>query len=115
MFSLFSVAAACTICLIYFENSLLVGTLILLGISSRGVMPIIMLTLISLVGSEKTGAAGGLYFTAGEVGGVMGPILLGVSADLFSGFTPGLIFLSGLCVVLSFGSTIINMKKTTLG
>ena len=115
MFSLFSVAAACTICLIYFENSLLVGTLILLGISSRGVMPIIMLTLISLVGSEKTGAAGGLYFTAGEVGGVMGPILLGVSADLFSGFTPGLIFLSGLCVVLSFGSTIINTKKTTLG
>ena len=115
MFFLFSVAAACTICLIYFENSLLVGTLILLGISSRGVMPIIMLTLISLVGSKKTGAAGGLYFTAGEVGGVMGPILLGVSADLFSGFTPGLIFLSGLCVVLSFGSTIIHTKKTTLG
>ena len=114
MFFLFSVAAACTICLIYFENSLLVGTLILLGISSRGVMPIIMLTLISLVGSKKTGAAGGLYFTAGEVGGVMGPILLGVSADLFSGFTPGLIFLSGLCVVLSLGSTIINTKKTTL-
>ena len=113
MFSLFSVAAACTICLIYFENSLLVGTLILLGISSRGVMPIIMLTLISLVGSKKTGAAGGLYFTAGEVGGVMGPILLGISADLFSGFRPGLIFLSGLCIVLSFGSTIIKEKKTT--
>ena len=114
IFSLFCVAAVCTICLIYFDNSLLVGALILLGISSRGVMPIIMLTLISLVGGEKTGAAGGLYFTAGEVGGVMGPILLGVSADLFSDFTPGLIFLSGLCVVLSFGSTIINKKKTTL-
>ncbi len=113
IFSLFCVAAACTICLVYFENNLLVGVLILLGISSRGVMPIIMLTLISLVGGEKTGAAGGLYFTAGEVGGVMGPILLGISADVFSGFTPGLIFLSGLCVALSFGSTIINKRKTT--
>ena len=113
LFSLFWVAAACTICLVYFENNLLVGVLILLGISSRGVMPIIMLTLISLVGGEKTGAAGGLYFTAGEVGGVMGRILLGISADVFSGFTPGLIFLSGLCVALSFGSTIINKRKTT--
>jgi len=113
IFSLFCVAAACTVCLIYFENSLLIGALSLLGISSRGVMPIIMLTLISLVGGEKTGAVGGLYFTAGEVGGVIGPILLGVSADLFSGFTPGLIFLSGLCLILSFGSTIINKKKAT--
>ncbi len=112
VFTLFWIAAACTICLIYFENSLLLSVLIVLGVASRGVMPIIMLTLISLVGGEKTGAAGGLYFTAGEVGGVLGPILLGFSADIFNGFNPGLFFLSSLCVALSFGSTIIT-KKTS--
>ena len=112
VFTLFWIAAACTICLIYFENSLLLSVLIVLGVASRGVMPIIMLTLISMVGGEKTGAAGGLYFTAGEVGGVLGPILLGFSADIFNGFNPGLFFLSSLCVALSFGSTIIT-KKTS--
>ena len=110
VFTLFWIAAACTICLIYFENSLLLSVLIVLGFASRGVMPIIMLTLISMVGSEKTGAAGGLYFTAGEVGGVLGPILLGFSADIFNGFAPGLFFLSSLCIALSFGSTIITKK-----
>ncbi len=112
VFTLFWIAAACTICLIYFENSLLLSVLIVLGIASRGVMPIIMLTLISMVGGEKTGAAGGLYFTAGEVGGVLGPILLGFSADIFNGFNPGLFFLSSLCIALSFGSTIIT-KNTS--
>jgi len=111
IFTLFWIAAFCTICLIYFENSLLLSVLIVLGIASRGVMPIIMLTLISMVGGEKTGAAGGLYFTAGEVGGVLGPILLGFSADIFNGFTPGLFFLSSLCIALSFGSTIITKSK----
>lgn len=110
VFTLFWIAAACTICLIYFENSLLLSVLIVLGIASRGVMPIIMLTLISMVGGEKTGAAGGLYFTAGEVGGVLGPILLGFSADIFNDFTPGLFFLSFLCIALSFGSTIVTKK-----
>jgi|TARA_B110000263_G_C15311528_1_gene513652 cyanate permease len=110
VFTLFWIAAACTICLIYFENSLLLSVLIVLGFASRGVMPIIMLTLISMVGGEKTGAAGGLYFTAGEVGGVLGPILLGFSADIFNGFAPGLFFLSSLCIALSFGSTIITKK-----
>ncbi len=110
VFTLFWIAAACTICLIYFEDSLLLSVLIILGFASRGVMPIIMLTLISMVGGEKTGAAGGLYFTAGEIGGVLGPILLGFSADIFNSFTPGLFFLSSLCIALSFGSTIITKK-----
>jgi cyanate permease len=46
------------------------------------------------------GAAGGLYFTAGEVGGVMGPLMRGILADQIGGFTSGLVILAGLCVFL---------------
>lgn len=31
--------------------------------------------------SDNMGAAGGLFFTAAQVGGVMGPVLFGVLAD----------------------------------
>ena len=63
-------------------------------------MPIIMLILISSVGSKKTGAAGGLYFTFGEIGGVLGPVLLGVSADVLMGLMWGFFLFSAICFLL---------------
>jgi len=77
--------------------------LLLQGVAGRGAMPIIMLTLMDApqVGSQRMGAAGGLFFTAGEVGGVLGPLLLGVAADMTGGFLGGLLMLAGLCVVLA--------------
>jgi len=77
--------------------------LLLQGIAGRGAMPIIMLALMDApqVGSQHMGAAGGLYFTAGEVGGVLGPLLLGLAADMTGGFLGGLLMLAGLCVVLA--------------
>ncbi len=74
-------------------------------------MPIIMLILISVVGSKKTGAAGGLYFTFGEIGGVLGPVLLGVSADVFNGFNVGLFLFSVICFLLGVFSLKINYMK----
>jgi MFS-type transporter involved in bile tolerance (Atg22 family) len=67
-------------------------------------MPIIMLTLMDApqIGPQRMGAAGGLYFTAGEVGGVLGPLLLGIMRDLTGGFRVGLFTLAGLSVVLIF-------------
>jgi cyanate permease len=93
-------------------SALLVGTtsglpltlgLLLQGAAGRGVQPIIMLVLMDApqIGAEHMGAAGGLYFTAGEVGGVLGPLLLGVAADITGGFVGGLIMLTGLTFVLA--------------
>jgi cyanate permease len=78
--------------------------LILAGATSRGVMPIIMLILMDSpqVGSQRMGAAGGLFFTAGEVGGVLGPLLLGIAADATGGFGGGLFMLAGSSVSLAF-------------
>jgi len=79
--------------------------LALQGLASRGIMPIIMLILIDAAGSKKTGAAGGLYFTSGEIGGVLGPVLLGISSDLLGGFNSGLLVLAAMCILLALAST----------
>ena len=80
--------------------------LILQGAASRGVLPVVLLILMDAprVGPERMGAAGGLYFTAGEVGGVLGPLLLGVAADLTGGFRDGLLMLMGLSMALALVS-----------
>lgn len=80
--------------------------LLLAGFSGRGVMPILMLSLMDSpqVGPSRMGAAGGLFFTAGEVGGFLGPLLLGVISDATGNFSGGLYMLavtSAIMVVLA--------------
>ena len=92
--------------------ALLVGTttgvplslgLVLQGAASRAVSPVIMLILMDApqIGPQRMGAAGGLYFTVGETGGVLGPLFLGVVADLAGGFLGGLIMMAALSVALA--------------
>ena len=52
------------------------------------------------IGSRHAGSAGGLFFSAAEIGGVLGPVTLGIAADLTGGFDAGLWLLTGLCCVL---------------
>ncbi len=81
---------------------LMIG-LILEGAASRGILPIIMLILMDArqLGPNRMGAVGGLYFTAGEVGGVLGPLMLGIVADVTGGFWSGTLILACLCFVLA--------------
>ena len=91
---------------------LLIGTTegvpLALGLVLQGarfsVIPVALLILMDApqVGPDNMGAAGGLYFTAGQTGGVLGPLLMGIFADLTGGFLSGLIMLAGLSVALSF-------------
>ena len=82
----------------------LVFGLLLEGAAGIGVAPIIMLTLMDApqVGAKHMGAAGGVYFAAGEVGGVLGPVLVGVVADMTGGFLGGLLMLAIVSVALAF-------------
>lgn len=52
------------------------------------------------VGSRYTGSASGLFFTAGEVGAVLGPLALGSLHDLTGGFAAGLYLLTAICIIL---------------
>ena len=60
-----------------------IGGLVVLGFMRTAVLPVAMLFLMddARVGPTNMAAAGGLYFTAGEVGGVTGPLLVGVLAS----------------------------------
>lgn len=87
--------------LAFAEGPGLILGLVLLGIG-RIISGVIMLVLMEApgVGARNMGAAGGLYFTAGEVGGVLGPTMIGVMADLSGGFTAGLVVLAGVAAGL---------------
>jgi cyanate permease len=66
---------------------LLVG-LLLQGLVSNSITPILLLVIMETrgVGAAAMGAAGGLYFTVGEIGGFAGPSLMGYLYDLTGGF-----------------------------
>ncbi len=81
--------------------------LTLIGLSKGLAVPIALLVMMQLPGvtQRNMGAAGGLFFTAGEAGGVTGPILFGVLSD-FGGSTAGLVLLTAVTVataVLALG------------
>ncbi|MBN1685259.1 MAG: MFS transporter [Spirochaetales bacterium] len=97
MIASLTVAASSAVMLNHSAGALLMTGLLLAGIAGRSVMPILMLTLIDSpkVGPARMGAAGGLFFTAGEVGGVLGPLILGVLSDVAGNFGSGLYALAG--------------------
>jgi cyanate permease len=71
---------------------LLVG-LVLQGLVTNSITPLLLLIMMEApgVGAGAMGAAGGLYFTVGEIGGFTGPSLLGYLFDLTGGFVVGLL------------------------
>ena len=76
--------------------------LILQGFSRGTLTAVLMLVLIESngVGTRHAGSAGGLYFTAGEVGGMLGPLAIGTVFDLSGGFAAGLGATSVLLAIL---------------
>jgi cyanate permease len=81
--------------------------LLLQGIARSSMMTVLILTLVELpgIGQQRAGTASGLFFSAAEVGGVMGPLGLGILFDLTGGFTAGLYFLTATALLLA-GATL---------
>ena len=76
--------------------------LVLQGIAQSTMMTIVILVLLEVRGlaAESRGLAGGLFFAAAEVGGVLGPLGMGVLSDLTGGFAAPLYLLTGICAGL---------------
>jgi nitrate/nitrite transporter NarK len=51
------------------------------------------------VGPALTGTAVGLVFAVGELGGFLGPFLVGSLFDLTGSYAPGLAVVAGACLV----------------
>jgi len=80
----------------------LTAGLVLQGIARSSLMTLAMLTLVETrdVGAANAGSAGGLFFSAAEIGGVLGPLTLGLLSDLTGGFAAGLWLLTAICAGL---------------
>lgn len=83
------------------------GWTLALGLSFQGIargamMSVALMVLMDTkqIGPQHMGAAGGLFFSAAEVGGVLGPLTVGWLADRTDGFGASLWMLSGVCAVL---------------
>ena len=62
--------------------------LVLQGIARSSMMTVLILTLVELpgIGERRVGVASGIFFTAAEVGGVLGPLGMGVLYESTGGF-----------------------------
>ena len=99
--------------LLQFEHQgILTVGLIIQGIARSSLMTVLVLTLVELpgIGERYAGLASGLFFTAAELGGVMGPTLLGITYDYSGDFTLGLGLLSVTAALLTC-ATLILMRR----
>lgn len=100
--ALYAGAGAATL-LLHSENGWLLALgLVCQGIARGAMTAIAMLCLMETrnVSARYTGSASGLFFTAGEMGGVLGSVTIGVLHDATGDFDAGLYLLSAICVVL---------------
>ena len=101
-----AVLAACSgiasLCLQASFGSVLVAGLILQGIARSALTTIAILTLIEMpgVGEKRVGLASGVFFAAAEIGGVLGPLSIGLLHDVSGNFSAGLYLLTMLATVV---------------
>jgi MFS family permease len=100
--ALFGCAGGATLLINSPAGPLLALGLMLQGLARTSMMAVSMLVLMDAreVGSRHVGAAGGLFFSAAEMGGVLGPLVIGALYDLTGGFAAALDLLTGVCAAL---------------
>lgn len=97
------VAAALSSFLLTLDSALTTTfALLVQGLVRSSLMTVLILTLMELPGMrpEQAGTASGLFFSAAEVGGVLGPLGLGLIYDLTHGFNAGLYALTFVSILL---------------
>lgn len=78
---------------------LLVAPVVMIGFGMGGLAPLIRSIPVELddVGPSLTGTAVGLVFAVGEIGGFLGPVVIGALRDATGSFAPGIL----MCAVAS--------------
>ena len=93
-------------------NTLMIG-LVLQGLAKSSLMTVLILTLIELpeIGERYAGIASGIFFSAAEVGGVLGPSLLGLLYSPTTGFSNGLWLLTIVALLMTIGAVLLRRKS----
>jgi len=89
--------------------------LVVEGIAAGSMMTVLVLTLVEVpgVGDKRAGTAGGLFFSAAEIGGVGGPVLLGVLFHSYGNFNSSLLVLTLLGVLLVLSVLTLRRQLST--
>ena len=103
--TLIAMLVVATVLLQFRQPLLLALGLVLQGIVRTSLMTVMILTLVELpgVGERNAGTASGLYFAAAEIGGMLGPVTIGVLFDLTHGFSAGLALFTLIALALLVG------------
>jgi MFS transporter, CP family, cyanate transporter len=82
---------------------------------SGGFMPLLTVVLMDLpeVGPARMGIVGGMYFAVGEIGGFVGPSVMGLFKHATGTFTLGLIILAAICEVMILPTLFLKIDQKT--
>ncbi len=96
------------------DNLSLTTGLILQGIARSSLMTVLILTLVELpgIGEQRAGVASGMFFSAAEVGGVLGPLGIGVVYQTTGSFDNALWGLSALALLMIAGAAYLGRAAT---
>jgi cyanate permease len=110
LFGLLALALIASVFLQFQSEPLMFFGLFIQGIAKSSLMTVLILILVELpgVGDRYAGVASGLFFSAAEIGGVLGPVTLGFLYDYSEDFTTSLALLSGIAIVLILASTLLS-------
>ena len=94
----------------FISLDVLVPGLILQGLARASLMTVLILTLVELpeIGEKRAGTASGMFFSAAEMGGLLGPLTLGILYEPSLGFSSGLIFLSVISGFMIIGALLLG-------
>ncbi len=97
------------------DNLSLTTGLILQGIARSSLMTVLILTLVELpgIGEQRAGVASGMFFSAAEVGGMLGPLGIGVVYQTTGGFDIALWSLSVIALLMIAGAAYLGRAATT--
>lgn len=94
-------ATAATLLIAFTHGGWLAAGLCMQGIARGSMIPITLFVLMETrdIDTKVMGAAGGLFFAAAQMGGVIGPTMTGALADATGGFTAPLLTLTCVCLI----------------
>lgn len=102
MAAVFAVTFVASLMLYSGNQAVLAIALIFLGFARGSLVPVVLLLMMEAPGvrRERHGLIGGLFFVAGEIGGVLGPVTIGLLSAQSGGFDTSVATLAAVAALM---------------